>query len=645
MTYIEQKFPQDFLEECLNIALHGSETKATEMKRVSGKMVTKALETICAFANTKGGLLFLGVEDPDKAKGQDRLYGIDETPVAIDELIRKLETQFLPKIEKIMGVRIPCKLRDGKEGSVLVLIVPPSDKVHSILDDGTWMRADKSNREMSASEITELSYRRGVRSAESEPVDVDFDLLETETWRQYAIKRGLSNTGIADQLHRIGLARKVDNVLRPMRAAVLLFADHPGALLAPIGSRADVRVFHYRGNAKISGEIPNLLKPPKTLSGPIYHLIEQTREYVFDALAEGLTMPNSGFETAHRYPERVVKEAITNALIHRDYRLNQDVHIRIFDNRLEIESPGLFPGRITASNIHKSGSFARNPSIVNHLRDFPIPPNADANEGVPMMFSVMRENNRYPPQYRVKDTETQQAIVLTLLNEERPSVWEQVSDWIDRNGPIGNRDVCKITGMDTLKASKQLKLWLEKGMLESNPVLGKRNRVYNKPSAEAGDLLSIVSDNKLEKPTSSLDINKLENVYFPFDANRMARTGNLTQVSPPLSERTPPLSERTPPLSSPSSTLPADDPRWAIVAPMWEKKKVKPEVMQAAILMLCAENYLTLQQLAALLNRGAKGLQEDHLAPLTRAGRLQLRFPDNPNHPHQAYRAASAAER
>jgi hypothetical protein len=62
--------------------------------------------------------------------------------------------------------------------------------------------------------------------------------------------------------------------------------------------------------------------------------------------------------------------------------------------------------------------------------------------------------------------------------------------------------------------------------------------------------------------------------------------------------------------------------------------------MQAIILTLCTEDYLTLQQLAALLNRRSKGLQEDHLTPMTRAGRLQMRFPDNPNHPQQAYRAA-----
>jgi len=107
----------------------------------------------------------------------------------------------------------------------------------------------------------------------------------------------------------------------------------------------------------------------------------------------------SGFRAIHRYPERALKEAVTNALIHRDYRLNRDVQIRIFDNRIDVSSPGLFPGRITAASIQNAGSFARNPLIVSNLREFPEPPNVDAGEGLRMMFNLMRERNLYPPQY------------------------------------------------------------------------------------------------------------------------------------------------------------------------------------------------------------------------------------------------------
>ncbi len=73
-------------EELVNRLCEIDESHAFEFKRVSGKMVHKALETIVAFANTDGGYLILGIEDLKKSKGADRLYGIQENPEAVDEL-------------------------------------------------------------------------------------------------------------------------------------------------------------------------------------------------------------------------------------------------------------------------------------------------------------------------------------------------------------------------------------------------------------------------------------------------------------------------------------------------------------------------------------------------------------------------------
>lgn len=488
--------PATVSADLFQAALEGRESLQLETKRVSGKMVAKALETLCAFANTQGGWLILGMEDADKAQGSDRYIGVDENPEAVDELLRKLHSHIQPPIETLRWWFDTKHLasHDGQRSvRLLIAQVKPSEKVHSLLDGGTWLRLQASNRQMSATEVTELSYRRGVRSAESEPVDVDFELLDTDTWRLYLRGRALAPTGIADQLYRIGLARKVDGELRPLRAAVLLFADQPGALLAAAGTRADVRVFHYKGSSILAGEVPNLRKPPRTLSGSLYRLISQTHAYLMDELAQGLTLASSGFRTVHRYPERVVKEAVTNAVIHRDYRLNRDIQIHIFDNRIEVLSPGMFPGRITAATVHRTGSLARNPLIAMNLREFPEPPNVDAGEGVKMMFNLMRAGKLYPPLYRELREQAQEAISVTLLNEESPPIWAQVSDWIDRNGPIANSDLCAIVELDTLKASKMLKRWVEQGLLERDASRGKRYIVYSKPAAEGRARLGSLS--------------------------------------------------------------------------------------------------------------------------------------------------------
>ena len=475
-----------------------SESQKLEFKRVSGQMVNKGLNAISAFANSEGGILVLGLADQKSEAGKLRLYGIEENPEAVDDLIRKLGTHITPSIEGLKFLRWPCVLRDGTAGHVMLVQVSKSDKVHSVVDQGTWKRMDASNRQMSAIEITELSYQRGVRSAESETISIDFNLLITSTWALFLSARGLRTGSFTEQLERIGLAVKVEGKVMPTRAAVLLFAEEPGSLLAAHGSRADIRLMVYDGKQVVPGATPNLRKTPKTIRGPLIEQIDSAVRVVLDELAQGLTLASSGFKTKHSYPERVVKEAIVNAVIHRDYRLNRDIFIRIFDDRIEIESPGVFPGAITPANVDKLGSKARNPLIALNMREFPVPPNIDAGEGVKMMFAEMAQAMLYPPQYRQNIETAVESVTLTLLNAERPTMWDEVSHFIDSNGEIANADLCKIASVDTLSASRMLKSWVEQSVLVPLPDRGKRNMAYFKPTQpEELTLLSGTHDNKL----------------------------------------------------------------------------------------------------------------------------------------------------
>ncbi len=285
--------------------------------------------------------------------------------------------------------------------------------------------------------------------------------------------------------------------MQPKRAAVLLFADEPGSLLAAYDSRADVRVMVYDGKQVLAGSSPNFRKPPKTIRGPLIDQIDACVKLVMDILAEGVVHSGSGFKTLHAYPERVVKEAIVNAIIHRDYRLNRDIFVRIFDDRIEVESPGVFPGNITPVNIARVGSRARNPLLAVNLREFPVAPNIDAGEGVRMMFAEMAQAALYPPQYRQSTESAVESVTVTLFNAKRPSAWDEVSDWLDRHGSIANSDVVRITGLDTLKASKLLTLWRDQGLLVPLPGRAKRNMAYAKPDGTDGEisLLSDMQDN------------------------------------------------------------------------------------------------------------------------------------------------------
>lgn len=488
-------------EHLAELIVSRRESTVFETKRVSGKMVGKALETVCAFANTEGGILVLGVEDYGKAKGRARLVGIGENPEAVDELRRKLATQFHPPIEGIDITTAETVLGGGKLGHIVMLRVPQSAKVHSIIDDGTWTRLPSSNREMSAAEITELSFRRGITTAESEAVDIPLALLETEHWAAYYAARGLTLGDTASRLLRVGFAKQLGDKIWPTKAAVLLFADFPSDLLAAHGCRAAVRVFHHVGNAVGHGPNPNLRKAPKTIAGPVVSLINAALDYVKNEIAGGFRMAASGFESTHVYPERVIKEAITNAILHRDYRYARDVLIRIFDNRIEIDSPGEFPANITPATIATARSAPRNPMLVGGAREFPNPPNVDAGEGVPMMFATMRVQGLYPPQYKVNRDSAIPSVTVTLLNEHRPAIWEQVADWIDRHGHIANRDLRRIAGVETLEATRMLKGWVDHGLLLMDETRGKRGTVYRKSARQPDGELSLFSDaieNKLD---------------------------------------------------------------------------------------------------------------------------------------------------
>lgn len=479
------------------------ESRTLDFKRISGKQ-SRMYEAVCAFANSEGGLLVIGIGDAKALKPgdkpQSRLFGIEENPEGFDDFRRELLNRFTPPITRLHWLRLPCTLHNGQPGHVVMLRIEKSDQVHSVVGNGTWTRMDASNRELSAAEIADLTYQRGVKSAETLPMPVALDLLNTDAWRSYCLTRGLADLDVAVRLPRLGLAVSGEGGLQPLLAALLLFADEPGALLAGQGMRADIRVFHYKGKAVQRGEVPNLLLPPKTISGPVVEQIAKAQAYVLERLAMGLTMEGSGFRTRYRYPERVIKEAITNAVLHRDYRLNRDIHIRIFDDRVEVESPGRLPGNLTPATIEKTGSVPRNSLLARHLREFPNPPNVDAGEGVPMMFAQMAQANLYEPLYREQVDAAVPSLLVTLLNEERPPLWVQVSDWMDRNGPITNSRLREMSGLDTLAASKQLRQWVAQGVLVALPAASRQQASYTKPElAELSDLtrsLSLGLDNE-----------------------------------------------------------------------------------------------------------------------------------------------------
>lgn len=162
-------------------------------------------------------------------------------------------------------------------------------------------------------------------------------------------------------------------------------------------------------------------------------------------------------------------EVITNAILHRDYAIADDVHVRIFDNRVEVESPGRLPAHITTKNILKE-RFARNGNLVRVINKFPNPPNKDVGEGLNTAFEAMRN-------LRLKDPvflEPANSVLVQIKHERLASAEDIIMEYLDNpnNKSITNRIARGLTGIKSENSMKGVFLRLRDSEL-IEPVPGR----------------------------------------------------------------------------------------------------------------------------------------------------------------------------
>lgn len=446
------------IEDILDIP---SESQTIEFKRLTeDKVVTKAIETAVAMANTEGGVIVLGIDDPEKTKlkGKNRIFGIYEKPDIFDALGREIQ-RITPPLSSIWPPRV-LEVENKKIG---LLFIPKAVDSFRSVKNHVYIRGEKGNRPLTAHEVVKFAYVKGFEKADKNLVDVDFKLIKTTYFEQWKEARRINGGSVESILEKTGLARENKNgKLNPTLAAVLLFTEFPSDLTE---AKCAIRVLQYSGTIETIAETPNLISIPKTIQGPLVKQISDTHEYVLNLLRAGIKIP-SGFKNVYRIPERAVKEAITNAVIHRDYHMKRDIEIKIFEARVEIESPGLLPYNITRTNIGwVRAEGYRNDLLVKHLREFPSPPNLDQNEGVRAMRKEMAAQNLYPPIFLTYPI-YQDSLKVVLLNENRPSEWEKISSYLSENKYITNEQARKITHVvQRDKMSYMLRGWVGQGLL------------------------------------------------------------------------------------------------------------------------------------------------------------------------------------
>ena len=248
-----------------------AEDRVTEFKRMGEtSVVSKIVETIVAMTNTDGGIVILGVDDPEKTKlkGNSRVFGIEENLENYDAILREIE-RIIPPLTVIWP---PMQLSCDNEKTIAIIKVPKAGEHIHAINNKVYIRLEKGNKTLTPYEVIKYSYARGFQKADGELVDVDFDLLKTDYFERWRKSRKIDSGEIQDILFHSGLCRKNDQgEIKPTRAAVLLFAYYPHNIM---DTKCAIRVYQYEGTIEKIGETPNLISKPKTIDGPIVKQIE-----------------------------------------------------------------------------------------------------------------------------------------------------------------------------------------------------------------------------------------------------------------------------------------------------------------------------------------------------------------------------------
>ena len=420
--------------------LREHEWEQFECKEASAKP-KELLKTVVAMANTSGGTLVLGLADAKKATGKKRLLGIEahrDTVSAFLHEVTKIRPFMIINTEEISIVNV-----NGYEDVLMVVTIEKSKYTHSTDKNNTYVRRGSSSRKIGAEAVSHLQQERGVVKFEKRVSDVSsLDGLDHTLLERF--KRGVkSDTDDNWQfLSKNGLAERKGGNLFLTEAGVLLFGENPAVMLK---KKCEIRVVHHHGTEVVRSGETDASQDPFTIRGSLYNQIHKSVEHFKSMVEKSPTvLKGATFQHSLSVPEWVFQEAVTNAVVHRNYFDEDDIKIWFFSNRVEVESPGTYPGDITPDNILEH-RFSRNPLIQKTLSRFEKHPNRDIGEGVGRMFKVMKDNNLYDPLY-VPVSVCPHTVKVVLYTEERDERWDFVRDHLDSCYTITNVEAREITG-------------------------------------------------------------------------------------------------------------------------------------------------------------------------------------------------------
>lgn len=396
----------------VNVVRQIRETHFYDLKsrQISPAKLTKAMS---AFANADGGELYIGIEDDGTWNGCANEEDYNGHLQAFEQCF-PYSRDFLYEF-----------LEHPADGTlVLHALIAKTRDVMSASDGKVYVR--RGAQSLPVTDLDSLKRAKGLVTHETAPLDYpEAEISNSEVILNFML------TVVPNAEPAVWL-RKQQAIVgdRPTVAGTMLFHEEPQVHLPKSG----VKLYRYNTTDE-TGSRENLAFTPRSIEGDAYSLIRDTVSATAHEVESTPTLdPSFGF-AEFKYPQETLHEVITNAIIHRDYAINDDVHVRIFENRIEVESPGPLPGHITPGNILKE-RFARNPMIVRLLNKFPDPPNQDVGEGLNTAFLAMRKLDLQDPEV----VSSENSVLVIIRHEKLADAEKRIEDYIAKHGSISNKE-------------------------------------------------------------------------------------------------------------------------------------------------------------------------------------------------------------
>jgi ATP-dependent DNA helicase RecG len=460
-----------------------------EDRRIERKPIGIHAEELAKYfsmwANTKpdGGVIVVGIDD-------DGLVSKAGSSIAM-EAVNRLEGAgytYCPDA-RVESKRISAIGECGEEDFLLVFRIPyDPHKVIKTVSGEAYIRIADRKIKLKPDEVYHLSTDRGQIDVEQELLDISYpDDLDWNSVSQYAsaVKKAHEldeSKSVAEILEYQHLGKRKAGVFRPNVACGLLFAKDPVGLLPG----CKIRFLRYEGEHEGTGESLNVIKDQE-VTGTVPEIIARTEAILDSQLRTFSKLGKDGkFYTAPEYPKMAWYEAIVNACVHRSYALRtMNIFVKMFDDRLEVESPGGFPPLVSPQNIYDMHQ-PRNPHLMTAMRYLAFV--KAMNEGTRRMRDTMSAALLPLPEFAEKSGESSHKVRVTLRNSvKQRKVWvladvnaligEQLSKGLNEveklavnfaaeHGRINVSQLQRLTGRSWPSASKCLRALGEKGVFE-----------------------------------------------------------------------------------------------------------------------------------------------------------------------------------